>query len=52
MDAFPSLQNWLLFLDHLFYKKVFLMLSFALEEQNVLFSTKDDASSGMGWFSK
>jgi hypothetical protein len=28
------------------------MLSLALEKQNVLFSTKDDASSGMGWFSK
>jgi hypothetical protein len=31
-----------------FMKKVFLMLSLALEKQNVLFSTKDDASSGMG----
>jgi hypothetical protein len=28
------------------------MLSLALEKQNVLFSTKDDASSGKGWFSK
>jgi hypothetical protein len=28
------------------------MLSLALEEQNVLFSTKDDASSGTGSFSK
>jgi hypothetical protein len=46
------LESWLLFLDHLFYEKVFLMLSLALEKQNVLFSTKDDASSGMGWFSK
>jgi hypothetical protein len=25
------------YLDHLFYKKVFLMLSLALEKQNVLF---------------
>jgi hypothetical protein len=31
-----------------FYEKVFLMLSLALEKQNVLFSTKDDASSGKG----
>jgi hypothetical protein len=36
------------FLDHLFYEKVFLMLRLALEKQNVLFSTKDDASSGKG----
>jgi hypothetical protein len=28
------------------------MLSLAPEKQNVLFSTKDVASSGMGWFSK
>jgi hypothetical protein len=28
------------------------MLSLALEKQNVLFSIKHDASSGMGWFSK
>jgi hypothetical protein len=46
------LEDWLLFLHHLFYEKVFLVLSLALEKQNVLFSTKDDASSGMGWFSK
>jgi hypothetical protein len=26
------------------------MLSLALEKQNVLFSTRDDASSGMGCF--
>jgi hypothetical protein len=37
IDAFPSLENWLLFLNHLFYEKVFLMLSLALEKQNVLF---------------
>jgi hypothetical protein len=46
------LEDWFPFLDHLFYEKVFLMLSLALEKQNVLFSTKDDASSGKGWFSK
>jgi hypothetical protein len=28
------------------------MLSLALEKQNVLFSTKDDASCWKGWFSK
>ena len=31
---------WLLLLNPLFYKKVFLMLSFALEKQNVLFWQK------------
>jgi hypothetical protein len=46
------LEDWLPFFDHLFYEKVFMMLSLALEKQNVLFSTKDDASSGKGWFSK
>jgi hypothetical protein len=44
--------NCLPFLDYLFYEKVFMMLSLALEKQNVLFLTKDDASSGMEWFSK
>jgi hypothetical protein len=29
-------------------KRFFLMLSLALEKQNVLLSTKDDASSGKG----
>jgi hypothetical protein len=48
--AFPSLRIWLPFLDPLFYKKVFLMLSLALEKQNVLFLTKDDASSGWDVF--
>jgi hypothetical protein len=33
-------------------KKVFLMFRLALEKQNILFLTKDDASSGKGWFSK
>jgi hypothetical protein len=37
---FPSLEVWLPFLDHLFYEKVFLMLSLALEKQNVLFWQK------------
>jgi hypothetical protein len=46
--VFPSLEDLLPLLDHLFYEKVFLMLSLALEKQNVLFSTKGDASSGMG----
>jgi hypothetical protein len=34
------LEDWLPFLDHLFYKKAFLMLSLALEKQNVLFWQK------------
>jgi hypothetical protein len=34
------LEDWLPFLDHLFYEKVFLMLSLALEKQNVLFWQK------------
>jgi hypothetical protein len=38
--AFPSLRIWLPFLDPLFYKKVFLILSLALEKQNVLFWQK------------
>jgi hypothetical protein len=46
------LEDWLPFFDHLFYEMVFLMLSLALEKQNVLFLTKDDASNGKGWFSK
>jgi hypothetical protein len=37
---FPSLRIWLPFLDPLFYKKVFLLLSLALEKQNVLFWQK------------
>jgi hypothetical protein len=31
-------------------QKVFLMLSFALEKQNVLFFTKDDAAKWEGCF--
>jgi hypothetical protein len=38
--AFSSLRIWLLFLDPLFYKNVFLMLSLALEKQKVLFWQK------------
>jgi hypothetical protein len=32
--------------------KEFLMISLALENKNVLFLTKDDASDGMGCFQK
>jgi hypothetical protein len=42
---------WLLLLNLLFYKKVFLMLSFALEKQNVLFWKKMMLQMG-GMFSK
>jgi hypothetical protein len=42
----------LLLLKSLIYKKVFLMLSFALEKQNVLVLTKDDASKWVGCFQK
>jgi hypothetical protein len=38
--TFPSLRIGLPFLDPLFYKNVFLMLSLALEKQNVLFWQK------------
>ena len=41
---------WLLLLNPLFYKKVFLMLSFALEKQNVLFSQKLMLQSGWDVF--
>ena len=51
IDAFPSLENWLPFLDHLFYENVFLMLSLALEKQMFVL-TKNDASSGMGCYQK
>jgi hypothetical protein len=37
---------WLLLLNPLIYSKVFLMLSFALEKQNVLFSQKMMLQSG------
>jgi hypothetical protein len=43
------LENLITFI-HCFIKKVFLMLSFALEKQNVLFGPKDDASSGWDVF--
>jgi hypothetical protein len=49
--AFPSLKIWLPFFNPLFYKKVFLMLSFALEKQNVLFWLKMMLQMG-GMFSK
>jgi hypothetical protein len=42
---------WLLLLNPLFFKKVFLMLSFALEKQNVLFWQKMMLQVG-GMFSK
>jgi hypothetical protein len=35
-----------------FYEKNFMVLSFALEKQNVLFSNKSDASHWMGIFTK
>jgi hypothetical protein len=41
---------WLLLLKSLFYKKVFLMLSFALEKQNVLFWQKMMLQSGWDVF--
>jgi hypothetical protein len=43
--VYPSLITY-------FAKKVFLMLSLALEDKNVLVLTKDDASDGMGCFQK
>jgi hypothetical protein len=48
--AFPSLRNLLPSFDPLFYKKVFLMLSLALEKQNVLFSQKMMLQSGWDVF--
>jgi hypothetical protein len=41
------LKDWLPFLVHLFYEKVFLMLSLALEKQNVWFWQK--MMLQMGW---
>jgi hypothetical protein len=49
IPALPSL-NLITFLDHLFYKR-FLMLSLALEKQNVLFLQKDDMEKVGGMFS-
>jgi hypothetical protein len=37
IDAFPSLKNWLLFLDYLVYEKVLLMLCPALENKMFCF---------------
>jgi hypothetical protein len=50
IPALPSL-NLITFLDHPFYKR-FLMLSLALEKQNVLFFTKYDVAKVGGMFSK
>jgi hypothetical protein len=50
IPALPSL-NLITFLDHLFYKR-FLMLSLALEKQNVLFLQKDGMEKVGGMFSK
>jgi hypothetical protein len=49
--TFPSLELFILpWLPVLL--KVFMMLSLTLENKNVLFLTKDDASDGMGCFQK
>jgi hypothetical protein len=48
IPAFPSL-NLITFLDHPFYKR-FLMLSLALEKQNVLFLQKMMWQSGWDVF--
>jgi hypothetical protein len=50
IPALPSL-DLITFLDHPFYKR-FLMLSLALEKQNVLFLQKDDVAKVGGMFSK
>jgi hypothetical protein len=50
IPALPSL-NLITFLDHLFYKR-FLMLSIALEKQNVLFLQKLMWQKVGGMFSK
>jgi hypothetical protein len=50
IPAFPSL-NLITFLDHLFYKS-FLMLSFALEKQKVLFLQNMMWQKWVGCFSK
>jgi hypothetical protein len=49
--AFPSL-DLITSPESLIYKKVFLILSFALEKQNVFVFTKDDASKWVGCFQK
>jgi hypothetical protein len=50
IPALPSL-NLITFLDHLFYKS-FLMLSFALEKQKVLFLQNMMWQKWVGCFSK
>jgi hypothetical protein len=50
ISALPSL-NLITFLDHPFYKR-FLMLSLALEKQNVLFLQKMMWQKWVGMFSK
>jgi hypothetical protein len=50
IPALPSL-DLITFLDHPFYKR-FLMLSLALEKQNVLFLQKDDVAKVGGMFLK
>jgi hypothetical protein len=50
IPALPSL-DLITFLDHPFYKR-FLMLSLALEKQNVLFLQKDDVAKVEGCFRK
>jgi len=50
IPALPSL-NLITFLDHLFYKS-FLMLSFALEKQKVLFLQKMLWQKWVGCFQK
>jgi hypothetical protein len=47
--AFPSLELFILPSLSVLLKG-FLMLSLALENKNVLFLTKDDASDGLGCF--
>jgi hypothetical protein len=50
IPTLPSL-DLITFLDYPFYKR-FLMLSLALEKQNVLFLQKDDVAKVGGMFSK
>jgi hypothetical protein len=50
IPALPSL-NWITFFKHLFYKS-FLMLSFALEKQKVLFLQNMMWQKWVGCFSK
>jgi hypothetical protein len=52
LNQFLYFLPWigLLLLKSMFYKRFFLMLSFALEKQNVLFSQKMMLQSGRGVF--